>query len=156
MVRIRIPHSAKKVRLTTRLLHSKVTVPIPLQRTPLYINSVLYLHDSVRAKVIGVLTEVPKEENEVMRRYPCLETVFGAANRLQECEITYVDLAGTRHTFFLGLQWLPFADFNRSLRTVCPVVGWRGSILVMKKGSKAFVVNTRPSDKRNAELAVRE
>lgn len=133
-----------------------MTDPLRLQRNPRYINSILYSRSVIRAKSLRILTEVPNEENEVMRRYPCLETVFGTMTKIQECESTCLDFFGKQHTFLLGLQWLPFADVNEGLLRVCPTVGWRGSIVVMKKGQKAFVVNMRPSDKYIAEAAVRK
>ncbi|KAF7797733.1 hypothetical protein EIP86_008933 [Pleurotus ostreatoroseus] len=123
---------------------------------PQYINGTLYSAEATHSSSVQVLTDVPREENDRVYRFPCYETVLDTLYANRECRVSIgVTASGKREVFIVVAQYQPNAPVNVALSHVCPGVDWRGSILVMKAGSKFFVTNMRAGDFDKARRAVR-
>ncbi|KAJ3553562.1 hypothetical protein NM688_g3542 [Phlebia brevispora] len=134
-------------------------VPISVnagKKQPRYISGVLYKNNVSYPSPVKVLTEIPRDENERVLRYPCFEAILGTSTLVQDCAVM-VSYERRAYNFLLAAQWLPQAPDNRALREVVSDVAWKGSIVVMKMGDKILVTNlTSSKDKIIAREAVKK
>lgn len=95
-------------------------------------------------EICKVPTEIPEREGPELQRFPCYEAIFGPNANVQECRVNLED--GTQ--FIIVAEWNPDADQNTAIKASLPEHDWKGSILVMKPGFAAFIVNLRRSAER--------
>lgn len=105
---------------------------------------------------MDVLTELPRDENQTITRFPCFETVLGVAKPIHECLVECVH-RGVTYNVIIAAQYDPDTQVNRGLKTVYSEANWRGSVLVMKAGYEVLVTGLHGSvDNGMVSKAVRK
>ncbi|KAF7794499.1 hypothetical protein EIP86_005633 [Pleurotus ostreatoroseus] len=136
----------------------RTIIPVNAKKgKPIYLAGILFAASAIRdgPRCVQVLTEMPREENDAVYRYPCYETVLGHRSVVRECRVSsgHAD-HGRGETFIVAAMWDQNDPINIGLRNLYPV-DWRGSILVMKAGSNSYVTNMRAGDYFKAKRALR-
>ncbi|KAI9059816.1 hypothetical protein FKP32DRAFT_1579137 [Trametes sanguinea] len=120
------------------------------------ITGVVFAHDAHRSSPVGVPTAVhPTQDGPANPNFPSFEAVLGTDSVVHETWVTCQDTAGREHRFLIAAQYRPECEVNTALKRVLPEAEWRGGLIVMRGGMRAFVVNMGDSGFRTlAETAV--
>ena len=106
-----------------------------------------------RVETADIPTEIPVNESVELKRFPCYEAVLGPNADIQECRVT---LANPGRQFIVVAQYKPNVPHNGALAHALPDYRWTGSMLVLKAGLFAFVVNLRPDEHNQAVQAAKQ